>query len=339
DTGLLRVAAWCGLFLGAHDGLRTWKSILTMLRRIVVAGTLMATLGLAQFATKNSLLGWFVMPGMSGDGIGIDQRGGFVRAAGTASHPLEYGVVLCITLPMAITFAIEDRRRSLVARCLPAAIIATAAVLSVSRSALIAVGVAMAVLAASWTQRQRIVAGIAGIGILGVVYVAVPGMAGTLLGMFTGAAQDSSVASRISGYDVAFGMAGRLPFFGRGFGTLLPTYVYLDNQYLGIIVELGLFGLAAVLGLFATAIVLPWRARKRAETRLQRQLGAAIAAALASAATSFTFFDALSFPLSACFMFLMLGISGAYWRILRSGDAEVAQKKAAGTAATASARP
>lgn len=331
DTGLLRVAAWCGLFLVAHDGLRTWDALVTMLRRVVVAGTLMALLGLAQFVTKNSLLGWFVVPGMNGDGIGVDQRGGFVRAAGTASHPLEYGIVLCVSLPLAITFAIEDRKRGVLARWFPAVVIATAAVLSVSRSALIAVAVAVVVLALSWTKRQRIVAGIVGVAILGVVYVAVPGMAGTLLGMFTGAAQDSSVTSRISGYDVAFGMASRLPFFGRGFGTLLPTYVYLDNQYLGIIVELGLVGLTAVLSLFITSIVLSWRGRRMAPARLEGQLGAALAAAISSAGTSFAFFDALSFPLSATFMFLMLGFAGAYWRLARRTAAEPAGQHVRGS--------
>lgn len=331
DTGLLRVAAWCGLFLVAHDGLRTWDALVTVLRRVVVAGTLMALLGLAQFVTRNSLLGWFVVPGMNGDGTGIDQRGGFVRAAGTASHPLEYGVVLCVSLPLAMTFAIEDRQRGILARWFPAVVIATAAVLSVSRSALIAVAVAMVVLVVSWNQRQRIVAAVVGVAILGAVYLVVPGMAGTLLGMFTGAAQDSSVASRISGYDVAFGMVSRLPFFGRGFGTLLPTYVYLDNQYLGIVVELGLVGLTAVLALFIASIVLAWRGRRLAPARLEGQLGAAIAAAISSAATSFAFFDALSFPLSATFMFLMLGLSGAYWRLARmtAGERVAVREEAA----------
>lgn len=327
DTALLRVGAWCGIFLVAHDGLSTWASLVAVLRRVVLTGTLMAMLGLAQFATKNSLLGWFVVPGMSGDGVGIDQRGGFVRAAGTASHPLEYGVVLCVTLPLAVAFAMADRDRPVVRRWFPAAVIGTASVLSVSRSALIAVAVAMLVLAASWTRRQRIIAGAGGVVLLAAVYVAVPGMAGTLLGMFTGASQDPSIASRVNGADVAFAMAGRLPFFGRGFGTLLPTYVYLDNQYLGLLVELGFVGLGAVVVLFATAAVVSWRGRRLVRVPLRAKLGAAIAAGVCSAAVTFTFFDALSFPLSAAFMFLMLGLAGAYWRLSRA-DARVPSAQA-----------
>ncbi|MGT2463868.1 O-antigen ligase family protein [Sinomonas atrocyanea] len=334
DTALLRVAAWCGIFLVAHDGLRTWESLYTVLRRVVLTGTLMALLGLGQFLTKNSLLGWFSVPGMSGDGTGIDQRGGFVRAAGTASHPLEYGIVLCVTLPLAVAFAMGDRQRGAIRRWLPVAVIGAAAVLSVSRSALIAVAVAGIVLAASWTPRQRLYAGLGGVVMMAAVYIAVPGMAGTLLGMFTGASQDPSIASRVNGADVAFAMAGRLPFFGRGFGTLLPTYVYLDNQYLGIIVELGVVGLVVVLALFATGIVLSWRGRRRTDLPLQSHLGAGLAAGISSAAVAFTFFDALSFPLSAAFMFLMLGLAGAYWRLSAGPSAQPATATSAAPAAT-----
>ncbi|NUP75434.1 MAG: O-antigen ligase family protein, partial [Sinomonas sp.] len=216
-----------------------------------------------------------------------------------------------------------DRKRGLIARWCPVVVIATASILSVSRSALIAVVIAVAVLAASWTARQKLIAAGFAVALVGVVYFAVPGMAGTIVGMFTGAPDDSSIASRVNGYDVAFGMVARLPYFGRGFGTLLPSYVYLDNQYLGIVVELGLFGLVAVLSLFVTAIVSAWRSRKLVAYRLASQLGAAIAAAVAAGATSFTFFDALSFPLSSAFMFLLLGLAGAYARLAHTEPAEL----------------
>lgn len=320
DNGLLRLAGWCGVCLVAHDGLRDWDSLTSVIRRIVFAGGLMAVLGLMQFATKSSLLGWLTIPGMGGDGLGgVDERGGFVRAAGTAAHPLEYGVILCVTLPLALTLAMDDRGRGLMRRWWAAAAIAAAAVLSVSRSALIAVAVAVVVLAISWTRRQRTIAAVAGFGLLGLVYAAVPGMAGTLVGMFTGAAGDPSVASRVNSYDVAFSMVLRLPFFGRGLGTLLPSYVYLDNQYLGTVVELGIVGLASLLVLFLTAIWGPWQSRIHAPGHLESRLGAAVPAAICAGATSFTFFDALSFPLSAGLMFLMIGISGAYRRLARKG--------------------
>lgn len=319
DTGLLRMAGWLGLFLVASDGLRTWEDLTTVVRRFTWAGAFMATLGLLQFLTKNSLLEWLAVPGMTGDGIGgIDQRGGFVRAAGTAAHPLEYAVVLCTTLPLALALAMEDRRRSALARWAPPTAIAAAAVLSVSRSALLSLFAGMAVLFCSWTPRQRIFAAAGAGALFGTLYVAVPGMAGTVLGMFTGFAADPSVASRVNSYEVAFGMLSRLPWFGRGFGTLLPRYVFLDNQYLGTVIELGIIGFSTILVLLCAGIVTPWIVRNRSSNRVQAQLGAAISAAVCAAATSFAFFDALSFPLSAAFTFLMLGLSNAYRRLCRS---------------------
>jgi O-antigen ligase len=277
----------------------------------------MAALGLMQFATKNSLLGWVSIPGMSGDGLGgVDIRGAFVRAAGTATHPLEYGMMLCMVLPLALTLALEDKERGPVARWLPAVLIAGASVLSVSRSAFIALIVASVVLSVSWSTTRRIVALFSALGLAAVVYVAVPGMVGTVVGLFTGAAQDSSVLSRVNSYDVAFGMITRLPFFGRGFGTLLPSYVYLDNQYLGILVELGLVGFIAVVLLFASTAVSSWVRGRRAHDACQAQVGVGICAAVCAGAASFAFFDALAFPLSSTFLFLILGLGGAYRRIV-----------------------
>lgn len=318
DTGLLRLAGWCGLFLVAHDGIRSWDSLLTVLRRIVLAGGLMAGLGLAQFAMKNSLLGWLVIPGMSGDSIGgIDLRAGFVRAAGTGSHPLEYSVVLCSIMPLALVLAGEDKSRGPISRWWAAVLITSASVLSVSRSALISVAVVVIVLAITWTARQRIVAAVAGLVLFGAVYTAVPGMAGTLIGMFLGISGDSSVASRVNSYDVAFGMIGRQPLVGRGFGTLLPSYVYLDNQYLGLAVEVGVLGLIPFIALIVGGAVGAWRARRFVLGRLESQIGSALVAGIAAAAVTFGLFDALSFPLSSAFFFLLLGLAGAYQRLAR----------------------
>lgn len=318
DNGLLRMLAWCGIFLVAHDGLRTRANVLLVLRRIVLAGSLMAMLGLMQFATKNTLLGWLAIRGMSGEYYGgVDQRAGFVRAAGTATHPLEYGLVLCVTLPLSLALAMSDRARPIVCRWTPAVIIASASALSVSRSALISVVVGTAVVAASWSWRQKCYAVVFAVFLGVIVYFTVPGMAGTIVGMFTGLAGDSSVASRVNSYDVAFAMVGRLPLLGRGFGTLLPSYVYLDNQYLGIVVEAGLLGCAALLGLLLAAVLGSWTARRWAVLPIDAAMGAGIAAAVCAGATAFAFFDGLSFTLSSTLIFLVAGIAGAYRRVMK----------------------
>lgn len=323
DNALIRAAGWCGILLVAHDGLRTMEDIKILCRRIVTVGAIIAAVGILQFATKQSLLNWIVIPGMSADGqAGIDTRAQFTRAAGTASHPLEYAVVICMTLPLSLTLALEDRARGALARWIPPLVIATAAILSVSRSAIIAVVIGVVLLVPSWSPRVRLTAGVAALLLSTVIYFAVPGIAGTIRGMFTGASNDTSVQSRTNAYDVAFAIASNNPVFGRGLGTFLPAYTILDNQYLGLIMEIGYLGTAVFLGLVVTAIVVARSTVARATDPMRRQLGAAIAASIAAGSTCFAFFDALSFPMSAALPFLMMGVSGALSRVATEPSAE-----------------
>ena len=141
DSSLLRMIAWSGILLVANDGIPDASRLLTMLRRLSWAGGLTAMLGLLQFATGQSFVSSIQIPGLSGGAGDLvsDSRGGFARAIGTSMHPLEYGSVLCIILPIALTIAIYDVKRGLATRWIPPAAIAIALVLSVSRSAILVV--------------------------------------------------------------------------------------------------------------------------------------------------------------------------------------------------------
>ncbi|BCW36373.1 hypothetical protein StoSoilA2_24290 [Arthrobacter sp. StoSoilA2] len=138
-------------------------------------------------------------------------------------------------------------------------------------------------------------------------------------GLFTAGTDDPSISSRTNGSATAFGIASNNLLVGRGFGTFLPEYVIVDNQYLGLLVELGILGLLAFVTLLVAGMTCAWRSRKLAKDDVMRQMSPAILASLAALAVTFAFFDGLSFPMAAGFMFLMLGISGALWRLAREG--------------------
>jgi O-antigen ligase len=140
-------------------------------------------------------------------------------------------------------------------------------------------------------------------------------MIGTVRYLFLNLGQEPSSSSRTGSYSVASGFIERSPFFGRGFGTFLPQYRILDNQLLLTAIELGFVGLAALLGLLGTAIVVCLRARLRQSSRLNRQLGQALVASILAGAVMTAFFDDLSFRMSGGTIFLMLGLCGAYWRL------------------------
>lgn len=319
DSGLIRLAGWAGIFLLLNDGIASQQTLTKVLRALVWVGSGTALLGLLQFATGSSLVDWISLPGFSAatELTGVQSRGGFIRAAGLASHPLEYGVVLVATLPVAIALAVTDRARSWLLRWLPPAVISFAAVMSVSRSALAAFAVAVAALIPAWPKKLRRGAMVLAVVLAVAMYVLTPGMLGTLRGLFTVGAADPSISSRTSAYTTALGMLANNPVIGRGFGTFLPDYVIVDNQYLGILVELGFLGLLSFLALIACALIAAWRARRLATTPDPQQTAQAVLASVAAIAVTYAFFDALSFTMSANLMFVMLGIAGAQRRLAR----------------------
>lgn len=322
DSGLIRALSWIGILLIANDGITDRWRLLVFLRRVALIGALMSTLGLVQFATGQSIVSDINIPGFtSGSESGnVQSRAGFLRAAGTASHPLEYGVVLCMSLPLAITLALNEFKRGSVRRWLSVGAILVASALSVSRSALIGIAAAIIVLFPSWSKTVRIRAGLAAVAGVGMMYLLVPGMVGTVRGLFTGLSEDASTASRTNSVSAALEVAARTPVMGRGLGTFLPEYRILDNQYLLLLVELGAAGLISFILLIGAGIYCCERARRRFADRLMKQLSVAVMASLTAGALTFAFFDAFSFPMSAAYMFLMLGIAGALWRIATVED-------------------
>lgn len=317
DSALIKALSWIGIFLIANDGITDRRRLLVLLRRAAVIGALMSTLGLLQFVTGQSIVSAIDIPGFtSGSEFGnVQSRAGFLRAAGTASHPLEYGVVLCMSLPLAITLALQEFRGRSARRWFSVGAILVASALSVSRSALIGIAAGLVMLFPSWSKAVRIRATLTAVAGVGAMYLLVPGMVGTVRGLFTGLSEDASTASRTDSYDAALEVAARTPVMGRGLGTFLPEYRILDNQYLLLLIEVGAAGLISFIVLIAAGIYCCERARRRFEDALMKQLSVAVMASLTAGALTFAFFDAFSFPMSAAYMFLLLGTAGALWRI------------------------
>ncbi len=191
--------------------------------------------------TGISVIDSITIPGLSSNQAltSIYDRNGFARSAGTSTHPIEFGVLMAMTLPLALHYAVTPSGRSAFLRWYPVAAIAVAIPVSISRSALIGVIVVLAIVLPSWPPRRRRFTYLSIVLVLGGVYVAVPGLLGTLVGLFTGIGSDDSAASRTNSYDLAGSFISRAPALGRGFSTFLTQYRILDNQYLGLLIETG----------------------------------------------------------------------------------------------------
>lgn len=318
DRGLLSFCAWAGLLLVAADALPTRQRLDALLRRLVFGGAALAAIGIVQFYTGLDLAKYLQIPGLSANGdFGFAlQREAFRRPSGTATHPIEFGVVLAMVLPVALHYALQTDR-SWLRRWLPVGLIALALPISLSRSAIVGAIVLLLFLVPSWPPARRRKSYGVIFGFVVAVYVGVPGLLGTLRNLFTSllGGGDASTQSRTGSYSIAGEFIAERPVFGRGFGTFLTSFHILDNQYLGMVIDTGFIGLAALLGVFVTGVLTARGVRRRSTDEAVRSLAQSLAASAAVAAVSFATFDALGFPMCAALTFLVLGCIGALWRL------------------------
>ncbi|WP_425956197.1 O-antigen ligase family protein [Xylanimonas sp. McL0601] len=322
-TSLLRMVSWAGVLLVTMDGIRTRRSLSVLRDRIVLAGVALAILGLVQTATRMQLVDLVPLPGFAAsEEGGIQSRGSLVRAAGTATHPLEYAMFLTMAFALALGKVshrpLRGSGRAVVGRWFPVGVIGAALFASASRSALLA-WVAVAVTMLPGMPRRTRAYSVAGAGVLGLaVVVAVPGLARTMLEMFTGASEDPSALSRTNALARAPGFISASPLVGTGFGTFLSRYQIFDNEWVHLTVELGVLGILAFAGLLAAGVWSAYAARRDLRTDDVVAGGQALMAAVAGGALCFLGFDGLAFPIAAGGLFLVLGMCGALRAIART---------------------
>lgn len=333
-TAMLRFASWAGVFLVAVDGLRTMNDLARVARAVVIGASLLAALGIAQFLTGQALIDfWSSIPGLSGPGAGVSERGGVVRSAGTAIHPLEYATTITAALPLAIAAGVSRgfgwrRAPGSWLWWLAVVAIAVSSFVGVSRSAVIGFAVGALGMVPALPRRFRVGVLAGGLGLAVVVIAAIPGLLSTTLGLFTGAGDDPSTLSRVNGLDRAPEFIANSPIVGAGFGIFLPRYYIFDNQWVLMAVELGLLGVIAFAGFFLTAIWSAARARRDSHERDVRLVGYALALSMAVVGVMFAFFDGLSFPISAGMLFLLAGMCGSV-RSIGASDASLRARQPA----------
>jgi O-antigen ligase len=318
QSAIVLIVGGLGVVLLTADGVSHIERLDVLLGRLTTAGAALASLGIVQFFTRFDIAAHIHVPGLSLNESTdyIQLRDGFNRVAGTAAHPIEFGVVLATVFPIAIhqaMYATPERRNRARVRV---ALIAVALPMSVSRSAMLGVLAAGLVMAAGWTWRRRAQAAVAAVAFVAGMRLVVPGLMGTIRNMFTGLQSDSSYVARTQHASEAYAYIGQRPWFGRGFGTFLPSrYVLLDNQYLGLLVETGVVGLLAFVALFCTAFGVGHHVACVGATEERRSLGWALAAAAAVPLVTYITFDAFGFAMANGVTMLVVGCAGALWRI------------------------
>jgi O-antigen ligase len=330
DRSLILVCGWLGALLLAADGIDSMGRLKTLIRRMVLGATCMGVLGIAQFLTGFNAARYITIPGLTSQAPYTDiQRASFNRPSATAIHPIEFGFVLAAILPLAINQARHAPPERRVRHWLQVLIIAGTLPMTVSRSAILGLAVGLIVILPTWPRRERWVAYLAIIlGACG-LFATVHGLLGTLKGLFLAVGSDSSTVSRTSAFLHSAPLIAARPWFGLGFGAFIPqTYFYTDNQYLNSLIEIGIIGFLALLGLFVTGWWTGRAARRRAVEPEIRDLAQSLTASVAVALVTFATFDALYFPMAAALTFLLLGCVGAVWRLAVGRAADVTTARA-----------
>lgn len=323
DHAMVLAAVYLGVVLGMCDGVRGRDRLDFVLRSVVAAATVVAAVGALQFVLAIDLAPYLEqIPGLRGQfGYAfIEDRNALRRVGATTGHPIEFGVLCALTLPLAVHYALRAREEGRSGRWwLCVVLIGSGVPFSVSRSAIVGLAGAAIVLLIGWSGRRRSRALLIGGGMAAVLAVVYPGLARTIYGLFANIGTDSSTKYRVHDYELVAGQTGTQLWLGRGLGTwYAPKHQILDNQYLGTLIETGIIGVVAYLVVFGAAIYAALRARAMCTDPQHRDLGLSLAASLAVPLIGSATFDLLAFRSAAGLAFLLVGAAGAYLRIARS---------------------
>jgi O-antigen ligase len=322
DRALVLTVASVGIALAVNDGIRDRCRLRLLLKTVTVMGTVVAVIGILQFLFDLDLTQYMKLPGLryTAEDSFVIERSDMRRVGGTTGHPIEFGVMCAMLLPLAIHLATWAREQAQPALrwWLSVGLIATGLMFSISRSAILGAAAAGIVLFLGWSGRRRMHAALAALGFLALMKVAVPGLLGTFYNLFANIGNDDSIRYRTHDYATASAEISKHLWLGRGLGTwYAPKHQVFDNQYLLSLVEIGILGLAAFIGIFLAAIYAALRVRFTSFNPGDRDLAMTLAAMLVVPLVGCATFDLASFSTAIALAFLAAGAAGCLLRIAK----------------------
>jgi hypothetical protein len=256
---------------------------------------------------------WSQVPTWTGD------RGGRLRAYGSAQHSIALGAALAMLFPLGIYQARRTRSRFWWGA---AAVIALGAFATVSRTAILMFvfeGIMLGILKPAVMRRALPYL----VPLLVAVHVAIPGTLGAFKeaffpkgGLVAEQSQGAGTygSGRLADLGPGLNEWSQQPVLGQGFGTRITDRTdprvnapILDDQWLGTALETGAAGFFSLIWLF-------WRAVRRLGRRAREDLSerswlcAGLAAGVFGFAMGMITYDAFSFTQVVFLMFILLGL-------------------------------
>lgn len=318
DAAMLRLCAVLGLLLFTADSIRSTEGVRLVVERIVMGASFMAVVAVLQYYNVVDLAEKANFPGFVVDedtATFLVDRFGFNRVSGTATHPIEFGVVLGMALPLALHLALNAPRGRRLRMWVMTGLITGAIPLSISRSGVLTAAVALLFYVAVLRVRTLLNLMPLAVGAVVGIMIATPGVLGAIKALFFTIGKESSSQARTVDYPIVLAQWLQHPVLGRGPGTYIPAlYRVLDNQYLLVLVSTGVVGLVVLVAVFCTGYSLARRVRRYSSDEDARGLGQALAGSIAAAAVASFTYDAFSFTVMFVVTHLLVGCTGALWR-------------------------
>lgn len=250
-------------------------------------------------------------------------RASGVRVSGSAAHPIAFAAILGMILPLALArLSVAESFVQQATYALSASLIGVAMILTGSRTAFTAlIVVSLVLIAGAGKGRNRLLVTL--LVVFVAVYIAVPGMLGTMFKWMTPSfimqQEVDNPAGRIADYSRIAEHFWRRPLLGMGFGAFVPEkFFYVDNQYLKFLAEIGIAGFAAFAWFLLRALHWLFTAARKATGAIGADLlgiSAGVAVFTAVCAT----FDTLGFPQVTYVFFILLSL-GAALALSREGE-------------------
>jgi O-antigen ligase len=297
-------------------------------RVLVVGGAVVASMALIESATGYNVFNQLhsVLPFLyfHSDQLPALHRGGRLRVYASAQHPIALGAALAVILPLAIYRAKSFGQRRW---WVPAFLILMGLLATRSRTAVLML-FAMVVVFLLLRQQATRRLWPAILPALIVIHFALPGTIGSIRASFFPSGgliaqqKDASVGSgRIATLGPALDAEFKPnPVLGEGYGTRItgtpepgqppPNGPILDDAWLGILLETGVLGTAALLWLFIRFLRRAGKAAKR-DLSPRGWLLVATTASVAGFSLGMFTYDAFSFIQVTLLLFIVLGIGAS----------------------------
>jgi O-antigen ligase len=324
ERGVVRATLYAGLFIASYH-LASSRPRAARILIVAVAATIFQAL----VAVYEALVGvrLLVLDSIwQSVGLEVDPRGirtvelalqqrltGELKVAATAPHPLVLVGSLAVGISICFAFYLYAQSRRVRVVLLGAISLQLVALGATNqRTAFVVIG-AVAIVG-GFTQIHKIpvafplmaTAAFAGFA----VFLVSPNTPRLILNFITAQPIDHNVAVRTSKYELLPELIEQRPILGAGFLTSDTSLVIFDNGYLTELVELGILGLAILLGFLLVVTGRSFAFLHRAVPADQPILLSAVLAGVVLL-TSMTTFDAMShaqfFPL--CLVIMALGLA------------------------------